>query len=532
MASTPTLKGKISLNNAPFVAGLKKSLRAGVGFAGSMVRNLAKIGLAASAAGLIIGAAFAFGPLRKGVSDIINATDALVDMRASTGLAVGEMYSLGKQFELGGLGSEEMTKSVGKMQYQLAQSYKTGRGVTATIQRLGLNIDDIVKMSPGDQFEHIGRAIAGLPQPIDRANAAMELFGRSGNKLLPVFASFSNGIGLGNLRNAAVEIEYNADLFDQAADNMLVARAALSNINVGIAAAIAPAIIQISEAVKETDWVGYGKTLGEGLSYGLRVGWALFKLLDKAPSFLKASWDSFFSTINVAWMKVFNGISKAFNGINDMLGGKLGKNIDLFSDQDIANSVAEGMKATKTATAIREAFAKGLKDAFNMTTPERPKTPGPPEKMQKSLLPLARPSVAGSLQPQGDLRDRTRPTSLIPGDTHGGSLGNTHGGGTLDTLRNPHLLTGGIAGQKGVETVQSNLSFNERRSIQDGVVAAGGKRQGSTPGAYNAVRFGDKKRRDAFKAERERAKTGVEKSNEILSGMAEDLDTVAGALKE
>jgi hypothetical protein len=64
MASTPTLKGKISLNNAPFVAGLKKSLRAGVGFAGSMVRNLAKIGLAASAAGLIIGAAFAFGHQR------------------------------------------------------------------------------------------------------------------------------------------------------------------------------------------------------------------------------------------------------------------------------------------------------------------------------------------------------------------------------------------------------------------------------------------------------------------------------------
>ena len=54
-------------------------------------------------------------------------------------------------------------------------------------QALGLNVQQLIRMKPDQQFETIAAAIARIPNPTAKAGAAMQLFGRSGTVLLPVF---------------------------------------------------------------------------------------------------------------------------------------------------------------------------------------------------------------------------------------------------------------------------------------------------------------------------------------------------------
>ncbi len=53
--------------------------------------------------------------------------------------------------------------------------------------KLGLKLSDLKRLSPIDAMQRVGDAIGNLKSPTDRTKAAMDLFGKSGAKLLQVF---------------------------------------------------------------------------------------------------------------------------------------------------------------------------------------------------------------------------------------------------------------------------------------------------------------------------------------------------------
>jgi hypothetical protein len=54
---------------------------------------------------------------------------------------------------------------------------------------LGLSVDQLLAMSPEDQFKTCADVIGGVKHRALKAAAAMRVFGRGGSTLLPMFSS-------------------------------------------------------------------------------------------------------------------------------------------------------------------------------------------------------------------------------------------------------------------------------------------------------------------------------------------------------
>jgi hypothetical protein len=63
-----------------------------------------------------------------------------------------------------------------------------GADAAESLKALGLSVADLDGLSPDQQFERIGRALAAVTDATTRAALAMKLFGKSGRSLLPMLA--------------------------------------------------------------------------------------------------------------------------------------------------------------------------------------------------------------------------------------------------------------------------------------------------------------------------------------------------------
>jgi hypothetical protein len=111
---------------------------------------------------------------------LIEVTAHLADLRAKTGMSAQGLQELGYAGKMAGVDMESISGSVTKMQKSLIE------GSTAFGQ-LGLSVTQLRQMAPEDAFRKIGSAIAGLKTPAEQAAAAIEIFGKSGASMLPLF---------------------------------------------------------------------------------------------------------------------------------------------------------------------------------------------------------------------------------------------------------------------------------------------------------------------------------------------------------
>jgi len=106
------------------------------------------------------------------------------DLSANTGVAVGDLVVLQQEFANAGKSAEDLGLVLGKMAKSLQ-----GGGADDTIKKLGINLDELKKKSPAEQFRTLGAAINAVQDPSQKAAASMVIFGRSGAELLSLFSS-------------------------------------------------------------------------------------------------------------------------------------------------------------------------------------------------------------------------------------------------------------------------------------------------------------------------------------------------------
>lgn len=64
-----------------------------------------------------------------------------------------------------------------------------------TLAEIGLTIEDLKALSPEEQFELIAKKVGEIPDPMTRSAVAMDLFGRSGQTLLPFLVDYNRLMG-------------------------------------------------------------------------------------------------------------------------------------------------------------------------------------------------------------------------------------------------------------------------------------------------------------------------------------------------
>jgi hypothetical protein len=175
-----SLLAKIGLDSKAFQTGLNTAKTSVGKFSKSVINasnKLAKMGLASAAAG------FALLSRRA-----IQLGSELSDVTANTGFATEEFQVFrGALIDAGGA-SKSMEKAIVIMQKAVVQGSEGLTTYVRAFERIGLNVDDLRKMRPEEQFQTIGKAIAGATDQQGALTAAIEIFGqKNAGRLIEVF---------------------------------------------------------------------------------------------------------------------------------------------------------------------------------------------------------------------------------------------------------------------------------------------------------------------------------------------------------
>lgn len=108
-----------------------------------------------------------------------------------TGRAISELAYVAKQSDIE---LTTLSNAIRKMQVNLSEAATGGKAQQEALRALGIELKDIQGLAADRQFEVIGDRINQLKDPADRARAAVELFGKAGADLLPLFEQGAAGI--------------------------------------------------------------------------------------------------------------------------------------------------------------------------------------------------------------------------------------------------------------------------------------------------------------------------------------------------
>lgn len=213
-----------------------------------MERGLQDVIGAAKAVGVaLLGAGAALFGLAKSTA---NYADTIQDTAMAVGLTNAELQTLAHAAKLSGSSMEEAADSMRFLSRNMAQATRGTGPAAEALQRLGVRVTDSNKKlrSTNAVFEDIAAAMSALPNGAEKTALAMDLFGRSGAKLIPMLNAGAGGIAA--MRQEAYDlgivlddasIQAGSD-FNDAVDRLTATFGGLKN---AIGAAIIPALIEL-----------------------------------------------------------------------------------------------------------------------------------------------------------------------------------------------------------------------------------------------------------------------------------------------
>lgn len=289
-------------------------------------------GSMAAAAASSIRSLVAFGQAQ---AEVIDSTSK---MAARLGMTYGEFAGLSLAADLAGASMDAVGTASTKAEIAFARAANGSKVATAAFDAIGLSVRDLEGLSAAERFDAIATSIAGLPTEAERAAAAVQIFGRAGAQLLPLFQGGAEGIAAARAEAERFGLALtNAQGQDVEAmnDSFTKVQKAIAGIVQQVVAYLAPAITAISETF--TNLVGSigGANIGQAIGDGILQG---AQFLAGIGDFLIQNFSSVFSylsSVGEYWAGVldfgnrvgnlFYGAFKVFETVGNVIGG-------LFSD--------------------------------------------------------------------------------------------------------------------------------------------------------------------------------------------------------
>lgn len=266
---------QLKLDRKNFSASIKGAGGEVKGFGGMVQRNsasLKKMGLAITALGAIAAVTFT-----KMVKKYVEVGDMIDKMSKRTGFSAVTLSELAHAAEISGADITALEKGVKKMSKSIVDASYGLETYLRVFRGLGLEVEDLMALSPEEQFMKIGNAIADMESDTLRTAAAVDVFGRSGTMLIPLFKEGSEGIQ--KLREEAHKLGIVFD--EEAAAKAAKLKDAQTNLKSafqGLGFALASEFIPILTSVTDTftgmviDMRGNAKFLVEGILDFMKLG--------------------------------------------------------------------------------------------------------------------------------------------------------------------------------------------------------------------------------------------------------------------
>jgi hypothetical protein len=228
------------------------------GMQGAMASMQRLAGGASIFAGLTVAA--------KQFYDAVQLGDELVDLNAQTGVAIDKLMELQMAFDLNGMKADQVQPVLAKMQRLIAEAGAGSAEAAAKFQIMGVAVSDIQGLNADEQLMKIGEAISQISNPAQRSAVAMDIFGKSGAKLLSVFAAGGMDEVRKLLGDQAKLLLDNAGVFGKASDILGLTGSKIRGFFVGIASEIVPQLMDVLEKSSKLDFTQMGVALGKELT--------------------------------------------------------------------------------------------------------------------------------------------------------------------------------------------------------------------------------------------------------------------------
>jgi hypothetical protein len=159
-------------------------------------RRLKAFGASITAIGskiAVLGGA-AMAPILGMVSHFASAGDQLNKMSIRTGISTEALSELGFAAEQSGADLETLEGGIRRMQALLVEAARGSKSARDSLAVLGLTMQDLNRLSPEEQFTLIADRLSKIRNPTARAALAMEIFGRNGQRLIPLLSAGARGM--------------------------------------------------------------------------------------------------------------------------------------------------------------------------------------------------------------------------------------------------------------------------------------------------------------------------------------------------
>lgn len=190
----------------------------------------------------------------------------LDDLSKTTGASAGELLLLEKAFSLAGSSADAVGPAIARLSRFMVEASTGGKAQIETMNKLGLSYAQLKNLTPTEQMRLLATSIMALPTPAERTAAAMDIFGRSGATLIPLFSDFSGELdkARGFLGSLPGLLDESASAMADMDDDLGALGEKFTQFVAGLVAGAAGAD-NFASALAKIDTAGIGAGLGEQL---------------------------------------------------------------------------------------------------------------------------------------------------------------------------------------------------------------------------------------------------------------------------
>ena len=164
--------------------GLQKQAQAMSASLGAMAKNI----------GLSVGVTAGVAAVRQFVTSTITLADSLNKTAAQTGMTVEQLSLLRYAAQQADVDFGTLSGALVKFNRNIAEAGTGNKSAAQAFTQLGISLETVKALKPQDLFLLVAQRISELGSEADRTKAQVDLFGRSGADLDPLFRSGAEGI--------------------------------------------------------------------------------------------------------------------------------------------------------------------------------------------------------------------------------------------------------------------------------------------------------------------------------------------------
>jgi hypothetical protein len=247
--------------------------------------------------------------------NVSSSLDSLNDLSARTGIGVEALQGYSLAAKMAGVDTEQFGVAIQKLAVNIGKA-NAGDAFDKTLRGIGLSVAELKALAPEQQFSAIGDAISQLPTAADRAAAAVQLFGKQGAALAPLFREGAASIEELQARAERLGVIVSETQVNNVADMndaFDLVRATVEGITGQVIGNLAPAVTAVTEQFLKfvEEWSG---AQGEG---GTGIANAITDVLLQGADYFAGIFDSF--------MQNFGDISATLADVGEVfrIGGQL-----------------------------------------------------------------------------------------------------------------------------------------------------------------------------------------------------------------